>query len=309
MKEERIEAAYKLLSPCVVCPHACQVDRLKDELGNCRSGLKLKIASVGPHFGEEPPLSGTRGSGTIFFSNCNLRCLFCQNWQISQEGVGSYITEEELAEKMLELQAMGVHNINLVSPTHFGPQILKTLIIAKNRGLHLPIVYNSGGYDSVEMLKLFEGYIDIYLPDIKYSSNEKALKFSGIKNYVEFNRAAISEMFRQVGNLKLDKEGIAKRGIIVRHLVLPFDLAGSYESLKFLASLSQQIWISLMAQYYPCHKAIEHPLLSRKITPQEYQQVLTWAEKFGFENLLTQELDSAEIYLPDFRKKRPFASD
>jgi putative pyruvate formate lyase activating enzyme len=306
MKEERVEAAYKLLSPCVVCPRACQVDRLKNELGICRSGLRIKISSVGPHFGEEPPLSGTRGSGTIFFSNCNLRCLFCQNWQISHEGLGSYVTEEELAEKMLELQAMGVHNINLVSPTHFGPQILKALVIAKNQGLCLPIVYNSGGYDSVEMLKLFEGYIDIYLPDIKYSSNENALKFSGVKNYVVFNRAAISEMFRQVGNLELDKKGMAKRGIIVRHLVLPFDLAGSYESLKFLASLSQEIWISLMAQYYPCYKAIGHPLLGRKITPQEYQQVLTWAEEFGLKNLLTQELDSAEMYLPDFQKKKPF---
>jgi len=270
--------------------------------------LKLKIASIGSHHGEEPPLSGTKGSGTIFFSNCNLRCIFCQNYQISQEGIGYFITEEELADEMLKLQKMECHNINLVSPTHFGPQILKTLIIAKERGLKIPIVYNTNGYDSVEMLKLFEGYIDIYLPDIKYSDNQNALKYSGVKDYVEHNRAAIAEMFRQVGNLVLDKDGIAQKGVIVRHLILPEDLAGSYESLKFLASLSKDIFISAMSQYYPCFRAIGHPILGRKITKEEYRKVLDWIEEFGFENVLAQEEDSADNYLPDFRRNKPFDS-
>lgn len=270
--------------------------------------MKLKIASIGSHHGEEPPLSGTKGSGTIFFSNCNLRCIFCQNYQISQEGIGYFITEEELADEMLKLQKMECHNINLVSPTHFGPQILKTLIIAKERGLKIPIVYNTNGYDSVEMLKLFEGYIDIYLPDIKYSDNQNALKYSGVKDYVEHNRAAIAEMFRQVGNLVLDKDGIAQKGVIVRHLILPEDLAGSYESLKFLASLSKDIFISAMSQYYPCFRAIGHPILGRKITKEEYRKVLDWIEEFGFENVLAQEEDSADNYLPDFRRNKPFDS-
>jgi putative pyruvate formate lyase activating enzyme len=268
----------------------------------------LKIASIGPHHGEEPPLSGTKGSGTIFFSNCNLRCIFCQNYQISQEGIGYFISEEELADEMLKLQKIGCHNINLVSPTHFGPQILKTLTIAKEKGLKIPIVYNSNGYDSVEMLKLLEGHIDIYLPDIKYSDNKKALKYSGVKDYVEHNRAAIAEMFYQIGNLILDNKGIAERGIIVRHLILPDDLAGSYESLKFLASLSKDIWISAMSQYYPCFRAIGHPILGRKITKEEYKRVMDWIEEFGFENVLTQEEDSADNYLPDFRKNDPFNS-
>jgi len=268
----------------------------------------LKVASIGPHHGEEPPLSGTKGSGAIFFSNCNLRCIFCQNYQISQEGIGYFISEEELADEMLKLQKIGCHNINLVSPTHFGPQILKTLTIAKEKGLKIPIVYNSNGYDSVEMLKLLEGYIDIYLPDIKYSDNQNALKYSGVKDYVEHNRAAITEMFYQIGNLVLDKDGIAQKGVIVRHLILPYDLAGSYESLKFLASLSKDIFISAMSQYYPCFRAIGHPILGRKITKEEYRKVLDWIDEFGFENVLTQEEDSADNYLPDFRKDKPFSS-
>jgi len=269
----------------------------------------LKISSFGPHFGEEPPLSGKQGSGAIFFTGCNLRCVYCQNWQISQEGLGNKISGSELADKMLDLQSQGCHNINLVSPSHFAPQVLETLKIAKARGLKIPIVYNTNGYDSFRILKMFEGHVDIYLPDIKYSSDESAYKYSGAKNYVKRNRAAIIEMFRQVGNLQLDDKGIARRGIIVRHLVLPNDIAGSFESLKFLASLSQDIWISVMAQYHPCNKAERFPELNRRINSTEYQRVLGWVEQLGFHNVLAQELDSSDIYLPDFREEQPFKSN
>ena len=265
----------------------------------------LKIASIGLHFGEEPSISGTKGSGAIFFSNCNLCCSYCQNYQISQEGLGQFLSEEKLADEMLKLQELGCHNINLVSPTRL---VRKDIILAKEKGLRIPIVYNTNGYDSIETLKSLEGYIDIYLPDIKYSDNTIALKYSGIGNYVERSRAAIAEMFRQVGNLILDGNDIAQRGLIVRHLVLPSDLAGSYESLKFLALLSKEIWISAMSQYYPCYKAIGDPIIGRKITKEEYLKVLDWIEELGFVNVLAQEADSAENYLPDFTREKPFSS-
>jgi len=266
----------------------------------------LKIASLGPHHGEEPPLSGTRGSGTIFFTGCNLRCVYCQNYQISQEGLGYEVSLEKLAGKMLDLQAQGCHNINLVSPTQVANQIRPSLILAKEKGLRIPIVYNTNGSEAVQALQSFEGLVDIYLPDIKYSDNENAFKYSGVKNYVERNRAAISEMFRQAGNLQLDEEGIARRGVIVRHLILPNGIAGSYESLKFLATLSKDIWLSVMAQYHPCYKAEKYPELNRRITKKEYQQVLDWIKELGFRNVLAQELSSSEVYLPDFRKEKPF---
>lgn len=267
---------------------------------------------IGPHFGEEPFLSGTRGSGAIFISDCNLRCVYCQNWQISQgqgKGMSNELCALDLADKMLDLQGQGCHNINLVSPSHVVPQILETLKIAKSRGLKIPIVYNTNGYDSPQILKIMEGSIDIYLPDIKYSSDENALKYSGVKNYVKRNREAIAEMFRQVGNLELDKEGVARRGIIVRHLVLPNDLAGSFDSLKFLSSLSKDIWVSIMAQYHPCHKAAEYPELNRKINSAEYQKVLNSSAECGLRNIMTQELESSDIYLPDFSKDKPFKSN
>lgn len=214
----------------------------------------------------------------------------------------------DLADKMLGLQGQGCHNINLVSPSHVVPQILEALKIAKSRGLKIPIVYNTNGYDSPRILKMMEGMIDIYLPDIKYSSDENAFKYSGAKNYVRRNREAIAEMYRQVGNLELDEEGIARRGVIVRHLVLPNDLAGSFESLKFLSSLSPGIWVSLMAQYHPCYKAKDYPELNRRINSAEYEKVLKWAEELGLRNVLTQELKSSDIYLPDFSKEKPFKS-
>jgi putative pyruvate formate lyase activating enzyme len=220
--------------------------------------------------------------------------------------MGYGIGEEVLAEKMLGLEEQGCHNINLVSPSHFAPQLIETLKVAKARGLNIPIVYNTNGYDSFAILKRFEGLVDIYLPDIKYSNDENAFKYSGAKNYMRRNREAIAEMFRQVGNLKLDEKGIAQRGIIVRLLVLPNDIAGSFESLKFLSSLSKDIWISVMAQYHPCYKAKEHPEINRRINSAEYEKVLNWSAKFGLLNVLAQELDSSDTYLPDFNRERPF---
>lgn len=274
----------------------------------------IKIASICPHFGEEPPLSGTRGSGTIFFSNCTMRCVYCQNWQISQGksigegiGIGKEYSEDELVGEFLKLQEAGCHNINLVSPTQFAVPIARALKIAKRRGLLLPIVYNTNGFDQIKTLKNFNGLVDIYLPDIKYSDNVIGYEYSSVKNYVERNRAAITEMYQQVGDLEIDENGIAKRGLIIRHLVMPNGLAGSYAALKFIASLSKEIWLSLMAQYYPCYRAKEYPMLDRRIKPAEYQQVLDWAEELGLANILIQELASADSYQPDFQKDKPFS--
>jgi len=279
----------------------------------------MKVASIGSHYGEEPPLSGTKGSGAIFFSGCNLRCVYCQNYQISNEevpariasqsdagGRGTRYDESELADELLKLQERGCHNINLVSPTHVANQVIKVLVLAKEKGLKIPIVYNTNGSDAVSVLRSFEGLVDIYLPDIKYSDDEMAYKYSGVKNYVEKNREAIKEMFRQVGNLAVDVAGIAKKGMVVRHLVLPNGIAGSYESLKFLASLSKDIWLSIMAQYHPCYKAKEYPDLDRRINSAEYEQVLDWVEELGFKNVLAQELESSEVYLPDFKAQVTF---
>lgn len=268
---------------------------------------EIKIASICPHFGEEPMLSGIRGSGTIFFSGCTMRCIYCQNWQVSQNtGIGRGLGVGRLSDMMLELQDKGVHNINLVSPTQYACEIAAALEMAKNKGLKIPIVYNTNGFDKLSVLKMFDRLVDIYLPDIKYSSDDMAYEFSGIKGYVGCNRNAIAEMFRQVGNLQLDDNDIATRGLLIRHLVLPNGLSGSYESLQFIASLSKEIWLSIMSQYNPCYKAVNHPSLGRRITKQEYRKVLDWAGDFGFENILTQELESADIYNPDFTKEKPF---
>jgi putative pyruvate formate lyase activating enzyme len=278
-------------------------------MGFCKAKKEMEVAYIGLHSGEEPFVSGTKGSGAIFFAHCNMRCIYCQNWQISQPikyNPDWKISPEKLAEKMIELQNKGTHNINLVSPAHYAPQIIESLLIAKNKGLTIPIVYNSNGYESLETLKLLNGIIDIYLPDIKYSDNKIAEKYSKVGDYVENNRRAIVEMYKQVGILKLDDKGIAINGIIVRHLVLPNEIAGSFESLDFLASISNKITISLMAQYNPCHKAITTPLLDRKITQTEYQKVVNYALKLGFKNILIQELESSENYNPDFSKEKPF---
>lgn len=296
----------ELLNACSLCARRCGVNRLEGELGFCRSGKNLIISSIGLHFGEEPFISGKKGSGTIFFTYCTLRCSYCQNYQISQEDIGKNISIEDLAGEMLNLQAQGAHNINLVTPTHFIPQIIEALKIARKNGLVIPIVYNTSGYETLEALEALDGLIQIYLPDIKYSENEIAIKYSSAPRYVETNRAAIFEMLRQVGNLEI-KNGVAVKGLLVRHLVLPNRIAGSFASLDFLASLSKDIWISLMAQYHPCYLAENEPILNRRLKPLEYKEVQEYARKLGFKNILTQEMESSDLYLPDFRQKKPFA--
>jgi len=290
---ERIEAAYKLLEACRVCPRECGVNRLKDDkLGFCRSGLNPVIASVSPHHGEEPPISGTRGSGTIFFANCNLRCEYCQNYPISQLGNGVERTTGELACQMLWLQEQNCHNVNLVTPTHFVPQILKAVGIARERGFTLPLVYNTSGYDSVETLLLLDGVVDIYMPDMRYSDNAAALRYSVAPQYVEINRAAVKEMYRQVGNLVMDEQGIARRGLLVRHLVLPNGLAGTEGVMKFLAEeISKDVYVSLMSQYFPAYRAGELKEISRRITEQEYDEAYEYKMKYGLKNGWVQEFE------------------
>jgi putative pyruvate formate lyase activating enzyme len=282
----RIERAKSILGSCEICPRHCQVNRLAGEVGKCRTGARAMVSSYSPHFGEEAPLVGSHGSGTIFFTNCNLRCVFCQNYSISQLGEGREVNKEELAAMMLSLQKTGCHNINLVSPTHVVPQILEALELAVAGGLFIPLVYNSGGYDSVETLRLLEGIVDIYMPDMKYSDDEIARHYSGIENYPSVNRAAVKEMHRQVGDLQIDEQGVATRGLLVRHLVLPHGLAGTREIVRFLAEeISLNTYLNVMAQYHPCHKASQFPLLSRSITREEFLEAVELARQRGLQRL------------------------
>jgi putative pyruvate formate lyase activating enzyme len=269
--EERLPQAKSLLNPCRLCPRNCGVDRLAGETGRCRSTSQLAVSSITLHHGEEPPISGFRGSGTIFLSNCNLKCLFCQNYPISQLGTGNTMTPEEVAQGMVLLQQGGAHNINWVTPTHMAPMLMEALLIARRHGMDLPLVYNSGGYDSLDMLRLWDGIIDIYMPDMKYSDPRMARKYSGIPDYPEHNQGAILEMHRQVGNLQLNDQGVAIGGLLVRHLVLPNDISGAEGVLTFLASeVSPHTYVSLMSQYFPAFHAHRIPELSRSITDREY---------------------------------------
>lgn len=265
-----IEGLNRKLSPCTVCPFKCGTDRYSDSSGRCKTGSILKIASHNLHHGEEPPISGSRGSGTIFFSGCSLRCAFCQNYPISQLLNGNEVTIMEFSEYMLSLQSRGAHNINLVSPTHFVPQIVEALWLTVKKGLKIPIVYNSGGYDDIEVLKCLEGIVDIYLPDMKYGDNKSALTYSGARKYVEINRAAVGEMFRQTGGLITDKNGVALKGLIIRHLVLPGNISNTEKVLEFVAGLSKAIPVSLMSQYFPAHRARSIPELQKKLRREEY---------------------------------------
>jgi len=311
--EKRAAALEARLAACDICPRECGKDRLRGKLGHCETGALAVVSSVCAHHGEEPALSGTRGSGTIFFANCNMRCVYCQNYQISQCPVanrGNAVEARVIAEKMLYLQKeLGCHNINLVTPSHVVPQIVRALVEAAKMGLHLPLVYNTSSYDSLKTLKELDGIIDIYLADLRYASNEIGRKYSHARNYADIARAAIREMFRQVGTLQEDAEGIAQKGLIVRHLILPNGIAGSEESLTWLAKeVSPEVTVSLMSQYYPAHKAggRRYPELGRKITQQEYNEAAGLLEKLGIENGWTQEMESAEIYRPDFSEDEPF---
>ena len=303
-RAEKLKVIYK---SCVLCPWDCRIDRIRGRLGVCKSSDKAKVSSAVPHLGEEPMISGKKGSGTIFFSNCNLRCIFCQNYQISQEGLGDEVTDGQLADLMLMLNAKGCHNINLVSPTHYLPNIISALAAAAERGLNIPLVYNTNGYEKIETLEMLDGIIDIYMPDIKYSSNDIAVEFSDAPKYFDYNKAALKEMYRQVGDLKLDSNSIAVKGLLVRHLVLPNDIAGSQKALRFIANgLSRDVYIGIMAQYKPCYKAIDDTQLGRTLIPDEYRKAVRWAKESGLYNILTQELDSSEVYLPDFKRTDPF---
>ena len=282
----RIERAYALLESCTLCPRECGVNRLAGQQGFCRADLDPRVASWNVHPWEEPPISGSRGSGTIFFSGCTGRCLFCQNYPISQLGVGNVVPVERLAVMMLELQAKGCHNVNLVTPTHFVPQILAALSQAIEGGLRLPLVYNSSGYETLDALRLLDSVVDIWLPDAKYADDDTARRLSGFPYYVEHNRAALQEMYRQVGHeLVLDEGGLARRGMIVRHLVLPEGLASTGEVLNWIATaLSPHVHVSLMDQYFPAHRAVGHAVLGRRVTPEEYEEALRAFEEAGLVN-------------------------
>jgi putative pyruvate formate lyase activating enzyme len=283
----RVQEAYRRLEACDICPRQCGANRRRDAKGAaCHTGERAVVCSYNPHFGEEVPLVGVGGSGTIFFAWCNLQCQYCQNYEISQLGEGREVEPEELAAMMLRLQSMGCHNINLVSPTHVVPQILAGVLIAAQAGLHLPLVYNTGGYDALGTLALLQDVVDIYMPDMKYSDEPTARRLSRVKDYPLINRAAVREMHGQVGDLQLDRRGIARRGLLVRHLVLPGGLAGTAEVVRFLAEeISPHTYLNLMDQYRPCYKADQFPELNRRITSAEYAEALRMAAEAGLRRL------------------------
>lgn len=288
--KKRAEILHDILKSCKLCPHKCKVNRIDGQKGRCRSTAEPYVASHNAHFGEEPPISGSRGSGTIFFANCTLKCVFCQNYPISQMGNGRKVSNDELAEMFLNLQKRGCHNINFVTPTHYLSSIIDALLIAIGKGFNLPIVYNTSGYENVEILQLLDGIVDIYLPDIKYADDETAMRLSGAENYVAINRAALKEMFRQVGYLQCD-EGIAVKGMIIRHLVLPNNFAGTEEAIKFIAEeLSPEVHFGLMSQYFPAHLAVNMDEINRRVKPLEYKPLIKLLGKYNMNNGWTQPL-------------------
>jgi putative pyruvate formate lyase activating enzyme len=279
---KRQAAAWDRLNACDLCGHICGVNRLAGQTGICKADDTVQISSWGPHFGEEAPLVGAQGSGTIFFTGCNLRCVFCQNWDISQMRMGRTVSETELARVMLSLQKTGCHNINLVTPTHYVPQILGALITACENGLRLPLVYNCGGYESVETLKILDGIVDIYMPDVKYAGAEPALRFSRAKDYPSVVKSALKEMHRQVGDLIVDDSGIACRGLLIRHLVLPEGLAGTEEIVRFIADeISRDTYINIMDQYRPAYHSQDYPPLNRRTTSHEHKEAVHMAQNAG----------------------------
>jgi putative pyruvate formate lyase activating enzyme len=283
----RQKALLDIYRACRLCPRQCGVNRTEWETGVCNSTSRAKVYSTHPHFGEERPLVGRNGSGTIFFSNCNLLCCFCQNWQINHRGDGSYVSDAELGKLMLDIQRRGCHNLNFVTPTHIVPNIVGGLRYAIPRGLRIPIVYNCGGYESLEVIKLLDGIVDIYLPDFKYTDTAMAKKYSsGAAGYPEVAAEAIKEMHRQVGNVVVDEEGVALRGLMIRHLVLPENVAGTDKFVRWVAEeLGTDTYVNIMAQYRPEHRAAEYPKLSRRITPAEFRQALRWANEAGLTHI------------------------
>jgi len=298
---QRVKQAYSLFENCRLCPRRCGVNRARGEKGFCSAPLKPVVFSHHPHFGEEVSLVGQHGSGTIFFSNCNLRCIFCQNWPISHEGKGMEIDDEDLAGLMLDLQKTGCHNINLVTPTHVMPNILNATRTALKKGLKIPLVYNTSGYELLEVLKILDGIVDIYLPDMKYMDPDKSQKYSaGASDYPEITKKAIIEMNRQVGVLRGDKQGIAQRGVIIRHLVMPNRVSGTEKFVKWVSeALPKNTYVNIMAQYRVEYKAYEHPEIARGITVQEFLEAMDWAGRYGLINL-----DPKSKELMDFYKRR-----
>jgi len=311
--ERRAEALTARLSSCDICPRECGVSRLENELGFCHSGHLAVVSTVCAHHGEEPVISGNKGSGAVFFGNCNMRCVYCQNHQISQDYKAQQSKEigpHTLAERMLYLQdELGCHNINFVSPSHLVPQLVQAVLEAVPLGLRLPLVYNTSSYDSINSLKELDGIISIYLADLRYASNRWGRKFSQVVDYVERARAAIQEMYSQVGDLVVDGEGIAQKGLMVRHLILPNRLAGSQDSLTWLVQeISPAVTVSIMSQYFPAHRASRIPLLSRIISSAEYLEVTRLVDELGLENGWIQEMGISENYLPDFASEdAPFS--
>lgn len=290
------------LSSCTICPHNCKVNRNNGQIGRCRSGNKVKIALASVHNYEEPCISGKNGSGTIFFSNCNLSCIYCQNYKISQLGKGYELSVEELANIMLEQQEKGVNNINLVTPTMYAYQIIEAIKIARKNGLNIPIVYNTNGYENVKTIQDLNGYIDIYLPDLKYYSNELSKKYSKVDNYFKYTTEAIKEMYRQVGCHVFDEKGIIQKGLIIRHLVLPNHLQNSKHILKWIKeNMPEDTYVSVMAQYFPTYKAKEDELINRKLTKKEYKEIEEFLYTLDLRNGYMQELgEHEEEYVPDF---------
>lgn len=281
-----------MIESCRFCGHSCGADRSSHAKGTfCGAGSDIEVSCVNLHFGEEPPISGTRGSGTIFFAHCSLSCVFCQNYPISAFGNGRVFSVERLAAEMTGLAALGAHNINLVSPTHYAARIAKAIILARKNGLAIPVVYNTGGYDGLDALRMFDGLVDVYMPDAKYAFGETALKYSGAADYPDVNRAAIKEMFRQTGHLKLSADGLAAKGVLIRHLVLPGHAAESKRVLDNIAEEhSTETQISIMSQYHPAHKAADYPEISKKLSRREYADVVDHADKLGFANAYIQYL-------------------
>lgn len=304
--EENVSHLKEIWKDCTLCPRACHVDRIRGELGYCRLPAKIVMDCALAHHGEEPPLSGKNGAGTIFLTSCNLGCLYCQNYQISHTAVGQALDSGQLADVMLDLQKKYCHNVEPVTPTPQTPLIMEALLVARRRGLKIPLVYNCGGYENPDIIKLLDGMVDIYLPDFKYGLEEDAVMFSAAAGYPHFALTAISEMVRQVGDdLKLEN-GVAQKGIIIRHLVLPGRIENSKEVLRLLKKkISASVYLSLMSQYTPIAKVCKHPILGRRITKNEYEQVTDYALKLGFDNIFVQDVNDDEL-TPDFDRENPF---
>ena len=290
----------KQLDKCEICPRKCKVNRNNNQIGWCKSTDRVKIGLYSTHYFEEPCISGDKGSGTVFFSNCTMNCIFCQNYEISQLGKGKEISIEELANIFIKQQEKGVHNINLVTPTSYVYQIIEAIKIAKAKGLNIPIVYNTNGYENIETIKALNGYVDVYLPDLKYAEEKLAIEYSGAKNYFEVATKAIKEMIKQVGNIKLNEDGIIQKGVIIRHLVLPNHIENSKKVLLWIKqNLPNDIYVSIMAQYFPTYKAKENQELNRKLTKKEWKQIEKYVEEIDIENGFIQELgDHEEEYVP-----------